>query len=484
MSTPHADRRRFCQAILGGAAGLALGGARAAEPARRSNILLITGDDLGPHLGCYGDGQAPTPNLDGLAEEGVRFELAYVTQASCSPSRSSMFTGLYPHQNGQIGLSHRGYSMREGMQTLSGLLKRAGYRNGVIGKIHVQPVAALPFDYRRTNVQHTRDVRKVAEETGEFIAECGDNPFFLMVNYFDPHRPLVDQVEGIPERPLTPEEAKPFDFLGLDTPKVRQEVAGYYNCAARVDAGVGLLLDALEKSGHADDTLVIFIGDHGPPFTRGKTTCYEAGLRIPFIVRWPGRAQAGHVSRALVSTVDILPTAMAAAGLDAPPGLAGRSLAPLLQGAAVYWRDTLCAEYNTHHAGGYYPRRSIRDERYKLIVNLLPDRPNPILGVDGCAAWPASRDDRLEGTPIRAVYDRHQRPPAEELYDLQADPVEFHNLAGKPEYAAVQEKLRAALQAWREETSDPLLDPEKLAAQIEESKQIQATFKAKQKQKK
>ena len=114
-------------------------------------------------------------------------------------------------------------------------------------------------------------------------------------------------------------------------------------------------------------------------------------------------------------------------------------------------------------------------------MNLLPDRPNPILGVDGCAAWRASRDQQLEGTPIRAVYDRHQRPPAEELYDLRENPVEFHNLAGKPECAAAQKKLRAALQAWREQTDDPLLDPEKLAAQIEQSKQIQAEFRAKQK---
>ncbi len=464
MSGSSYNRRSFCRTMLVGAAGLKLASSSRAQRPQRPNVLLITTDDMGPHLGCYGDRHARTPNLDALAEEGARFERAYVTQASCSPSRSSIFTGLYPHQNGQIGLSHRGYSMHEGIATLPALLAGAGYRTGVIGKIHVAPASATPFDWNgRLTVHETREVPKVAEAAASFIRESADGPFFLMVNYMDPHRPLLDQVEGVPAEPLGPDEIEPFPFLGLDTPKVRQEVASYYNCNTRADVGVGLLLAKLRESRMADNTLIIFIGDHGPPFTRGKTTCYEAGVRIPFIVRWPEHAQAGLASEALVSTVDILPTVAEAAGFELPTPIAGRSLVPLIEGKPAQWRDTLATEYTSHHQGGYFPRRAIRDERYKLIVNLLPDRPNPIKGVDGCAAWGESRDPAFEGTRVRRVFDTHGDPPARELYDLQRDPVEFNNLADDPGYGSVLSRMRAQLRTWREETSDPLLDPQELA---------------------
>jgi len=231
-----------------------------------------------------------------------------------------------------------------------------------------------------------------------------------------------------------------------------------------MDAGIGLLMDELAAAGRADDTLVLFLGDHGPPFCRAKTTCYEAGLHVPIIVRWPGRAKAGAVCDKLVSTVDILPTFLDAAGVEHPAGLAGRSLVPLLAGQDVPWRETLCAEYTSHIPGGYYPRRSIRDGRYKLILNLLPDRPNPITAVDGCGSWRVSRDDKLIGTDARRAFDTYHHPPAEELYDLREDPVEFHNLAGMPACAEILARLRQQLQSWREETDDPLLDPAKLAA--------------------
>ncbi len=465
MSERQIDRRGFCGSLLAGAAALSMSGFAGAQDTERTNILFITTDDLGPQLNCYDDPIPHTPNLDHLASEGVRFSSAYVTQASCSPSRSSMFTGLYPHQNGQIGLAHLGYSMTDGLQTLPGTLKAGGYFNGVIGKVHVGPGASLPFDFRGTPHGKTRDVRLVADSARGFFEQAGDRPFFLMCNYFDPHRPLVEQVKGVPEKPYGPDDVKPFSFLaGADSPQVRKEVAGYYDCVDRIDVGIGMLMEELEKSGHAEDTLVIFIGDHGPPFTRGKTTCYEAGLRIPFMVRWPGHVPTGRISDALVSTVDIMPTFLDAAGLAIPAGLAGRSLLPLLQGRETAWRDMLCAEYTTHHPGGYFPRRSIRDSRYKLILNLLPDRPNPIKNVDGCAAFRTSQLAEYEGTRTREVMDRHANPPAIELYDLFEDMDELHNLAGKAEYADVEKRLLQGLEQWRRDTEDPLLDPDELVA--------------------
>ncbi|HJN17287.1 MAG TPA: sulfatase-like hydrolase/transferase, partial [Armatimonadota bacterium] len=182
---PQLDRRDFCRSIALGAAATTLGAGVHSQGGQRLNILLITTDDMGPELGCYGDPFARTPNLDRLAADGTLFEQAYVTQASCSPSRSSMFTGLYPHQNGQVGLSHRHYSMRPGLPTLPKLLKGAGYRTGIIGKLHVAPAADLPFDMRSPlKVQQTREVDRVADAASAFITDSPD-PFFLMVNYMD-----------------------------------------------------------------------------------------------------------------------------------------------------------------------------------------------------------------------------------------------------------------------------------------------------------
>jgi len=466
---PDLSRRSFCRAMLAGTAGLSLAARATSQSPGRPNVLLITTDDMGPQLGCYGDPFARTPVLDKLASEGTLFERAYVTQASCSPSRSSIFTGLYPHQNGQIGLAHRHYSMHEGMVTLPALLKEAGYRTGVIGKVHVAPNDALPFDWRAPlNVHQTREVAKVAESANEFLT-AGDGPSFLMVNYMDPHRPLIDQIEGIPEKPLTPDEVEPFPFLGIDTPKVRQEVAAYHNCNTRADVGVGMLLEKLEAAGLAENTLVIFIGDHGPPFTRGKTSCYESGVHIPFIVRWPGRIREGERFDALTSTVDILPTVCEAAGIEKPEGLAGHSILPHASTFTTYLqrvRETLATEYCSHHEGGFFPRRAIRDRRYKLIHNLLPERGNPIKNVDGCAAFKESQAPQFDGTHARRAMETHANPPEFELYDLQADPVEFHNLADSPKHQGALRRMQGELMAWRKETDDPLLDEEKLAALV------------------
>lgn len=456
------NRRDFCRTAAAAATAFAVGRARAA---RRLNLVLITGDDLGPQLGCYGDRQARTPHLDQLAADGVRFSHGWVTQASCSPSRSSMFTGLYPHQNGQLGLSHRGYSMRPGWPTLPQVLQAAGYRTGVVGKIHVAPEKDLPFDLKLTNAQRTNDVAAVAGDVRKFVGEAGAQPFFLMVNFVDPHRPFHQQIKDLPATPHTAEDTTPFGFLGLDTPKVRTEVAGYYNGAERVDHGVGLVRAALREAGRADDTVILFIGDHGPPFTRGKTTCNEAALRIPYLVYWPDRQRAGTVRDELVSTVDILPTFCEAAGIATPEDIQGRSLAPLLQGDTSGAREYLAGEYNAHGPKNWFPRRAITDGRYKLILNLLRDRPNPVLGVDGCVAWSESQLPQYDGTAIREVYDRHRYPPREEFFDLQADPYEFVNLADSPAHQGELSRLGLALGRWREATADPLLDPDELLRQ-------------------
>ncbi len=230
------------------------------------NVLFITADDLGLQLGCYGDTVIETPQLDAFAASGVQ------------------------------------------------------------------------FDYRQTNHVEARQVKLVAERASEFITQSGDQPFFLIVNYTDPHAyrernaetnevvggwTFLDRAEGIPETLVDPSEEPVFPFQRIDSPEQRARVAGYYNEVKRLDTGVGLLLKTLERAGHADNTLVIFIGDHGPPFNRGKTTTYEGGLRVPFLVRWPGVSKPMR-SSAMVSTVDILPTILDATGATSDVEMHGR----------------------------------------------------------------------------------------------------------------------------------------------------------------
>ena len=460
-----------------GAAGLAavstlasVGALGRSQPKNRLNVLFITTDDLGLQLSCYGETLIHTPNMDKLAAGGVQFQIAYVAQASCSPSRSAMFTGLHTHSTGQYGLTNSGFALHPELRdkTIPNLLKPAGYRTGIIGKLHVAPEESFQFGFRETDSASTREVRWVAQRVDQFLQQTGDQPFFLMVNYSDPHafrRPedrtqwyFPPQVDGLPANPLPPSEKTLFAFQQIDTPQQRVRTAGYYNAVQRLDDGIGMLMKVMKKHNHSDDTLVIFIGDHGPPFARGKTTVYEAGIRIPFIVRWPGVSRPMR-SDAMVSTIDILPTILDATGVAPAPKMHGKSLRPVLQDANAHWREYLVAEFHFHGSRPFYPRRAIRDHRYKLIHNLLAGKAKPSTGIDADPAYRVSQQPRYEGTPVRRAFDTFADPPEFELYDLENDAVEFNNLAGKAQYRTVQERLAKALLEYRRQTDDPFLDP-------------------------
>ena len=436
------------------------------------NILYVTADDLGEQVGCYGDPVARTPNIDALAATGTRFANAYVTQASCSPSRSSLLTGLYPHQNGQVGLANRGYSMKEGVPTLPTLLHEAGYKTGIIGKLHVNPEADFKFDYERKNAKSTLDVTKVAAQAKEFVESAKNEPFFLYLNYFDPHTPFQKQVEGLPENPLKASDVRPLPFNDIKSDEALQSIADFYNGATRLDAGLGMVLQMLKETGHDKDTIIVFIGDHGAPFPRGKTTCYEGGVRVPFIVKMPAQTKAQTVE-ALVSSVDIVPTLLQAAKVDKKIEAAGEPLQPFLANPDTKGRKYLVTEYFAHTSAAFYPRRSIRDGRYKLIVNLIAPAPNPVATVDGTTGRPKS----AEFVDARAYrgYKTLLNPPAEELYDLKNDPYEWNNLAGrdKPELQKKQDELRAALRDWQEKTDDPLRDPGEVVKATQENAEQQ-----------
>lgn len=458
-------RRDFLGATLAATAGLTgltglarPGLAQAPNARQRPNIVLVTADDLGIQLGCYGDAAARTPNLDAFAAGGARFDRAYVTQPSCSPSRSSILTGLYPHQNGQIGLMPQGYSMREGIANLPALMHDAGYKTGIIGKLHVAPTSAFPFDFEREDYPKAFDPQWVGAQAQEFLTQTNGAPFFLYANFSDPHEPFKAQANGLPSQPYQPGQVPPFPLQRVSSPALQEELAGYYNGVARVDIGMGLLMENLRAAGQLDNTVIVFLGDHGPPFQRGKLTLYEGGVIIPLLMQWPDVTAPGSFSNALVSTVDLMPTLLEAAGVAAPPDLPGASLRALLEGRAPRWRTTLATEYTSHLPDNFYPRRAIRNERFKLILNLQFEWPNPT-GSKKEPSFVASRD----APPlVRAAFDRFIAPPAVEFYDLWADPWEFRDLAGQAPYRDAQTRLLGELHDWQNATDDPLATPQGL----------------------
>lgn len=443
----------------------------AAGAESRPNLLLLVAEDVGLQLGCYGDPLARTPRLDRLAAQGIRYERAFVTQSVCSPSRASLLTGLYPHQHGQIGLATHQFTMVRHWPNLPGLLKQAGYRTGRLGKLHILPEDAFPFDFVWDDGRYlsfkSRDVQTTAEVAKRFMDEGG--PFFLMVNFADAHTPFLRQSHGVPAAPREPDDVAMPAAVGVNTERLRTHAANYYNSVERLDTGVGLVLDALEKSGHAGNTIVLFLGDHGPQFSRGKTTCYELALRVPLILRLPERVAA--VRRELVSIVDVLPTLLDLARLEKPAHLAGASLLPRDLDRAAESRTYLFAEWNSSHPfpgpSLFFPQRSVRDDRYKLIVTLLPRGANPVEHYYTSQALldvgPTQAEIDAAPARVSAAYATWREGPPLELYDLEADPEEFINLAENPDFAAVRTRLLDALTHWRRQMGDPLLDGYKLA---------------------
>ena len=463
--------------------------------AQQPNILLIVSEDNGPELGCYGDPYARTPNLDRLADEGIRFNRAYVPQAGCSQSRASFLTGLYPHQHGQIGLATWGFRLyRKDLPNLPRLLKANGYRTGLIGKLHINPSSVFDFDMHRISGANFQ--RKQLSDYARFAADFMKQskvPFFLSVNFPDPHDPWIRQVNGLPKHPQTGKDVKAMPYLGIDPPEWREMIADYYNSISRMDTLVGNLLSALEVSGKARDTIVIYLGDHGADMFRAKRTSYEGGLRIPLLLRWPNHVKP-QIREELVSTIDVMPTLLRAAGLHAGATLPGRPLQPLFGGGKPVWRQQLFSEYHTHGALNFFPQRAVRDNRFKLIENLLHGEPHP----DYEATLRKMTGEVKNSSPevvvdfqevisnasdeVRTAYGRMQKPPRYELYDLQNDPFEWHNLANLPKFRTKLRSLEKTLISWRKQTRDPLLSEENLQRLKAEVRSVRSKREARKRQ--
>jgi N-sulfoglucosamine sulfohydrolase len=459
------NRRQF---VMGSAAAASAGLVRGQGPPPPRNILLLIADDHSPIAGCYGNSKIRTPNLDRLAASGTRFTHAYCTTPSCSASRSAILTGLHNHANGQFGHAHlpHNFHTHPDVQSIPRLLRAQGFATGVIGKLHVIPPEVYPFEYVSPGGEAggARDVWGMAEKAREFLAGNKDRPFYLHVGYADPHRAgdssgfaNARSYPHVEARRYRPDEVVVPPFLP-DTSEVRRELAEYYQSIDRLDQGIGFMLKALEDSGRADETLVIYISDHGMPFPGAKASPYDSGLHVPFIVRAPGLTPPGQVSRAMISLTDILLTVIGWAGTGLPDHpVHGRSLLPILQQERPSGWDAVVYSHTFHEVVNYFPWRGIRTRQYKYTKFLFPELTMPLPSdLWDSPTWQGLRRRGLERMGARAVEAVLHHTP-EELYDIDKDPNETRNLAGLPDYAAILAELRKRVHRFRDETSDPWL---------------------------
>ncbi|QRP42613.1 sulfatase [Amycolatopsis sp. FDAARGOS 1241] len=416
------------------------------EPSR-PNILLVHWHDLGRHLGAYGHPGVPSPNVDRLAEQGLRFDNAFATAPLCSPARGSLFTGRYPHDNGLLGLAHLGWEYRAGVQTLPALLGDAGYRTALAGMQHESSdpstLGYQEFFALRTTYLEREYCDGVTDAATAWLARAAleDRPFFLSVGFEEVHRPYPTDRYA----PDDPARVEVPPFLP-DNAWTRDDLASFQGSIRAADAAVGRLLSAVDELRLTADTWVVFTTDHGVAFPRAKSTLYDPGTGVALIMRppaaWP--SPRGATDR-LFSHVDFVPTVLDALGLPVPPEVQGVSHAQWLRGGdPAPSREHVFTEKNFHDI--YDPLRAVRDAEFKYLRNF---EPRPLLPLPG----------DLESSPTRYGYgDAHlAHRPAEELYDLRDDPWEQRNVAADPRYAEVRARLSCSLESWQQDSGDPLL---------------------------
>ena len=404
------------------------------------NIVWIIGDDLSPDLGCYGYREVETPHIDRLAEQGVRYTAAFATSPVCSPSRSALITGRYQTSIGthQHRTPNKGF-LPEGVRPVTQHLREAGYQcvnfkgQGANGKT----------DYNFRSRQSVFDGSELD------LAK----PFFMQVNFFEPHRPFKKLEGRVREGPAIPPQYP-------EHPVVRSDWTAYLEHIERLDGKVGRFLAWLEGSGQAENTVVFFFGDHGRPHVWDKQWLYDGGIRVPLIVRWPGMIAAGGSEDRLVSLLDVSAETLKLAGQDIPDGFHGRAFL----GKAAERSELFAAR---DRCGDAYERiRCVRTKRFKYIRNFYPELPY----------WQTSRY-KLTGYPVLDVLKTMHEAgelspsqarffadtkPAEELYDLGADPSETNNLVSDPAHLETLERLRSKLDNWIAESGDKGAKPESI----------------------
>jgi N-sulfoglucosamine sulfohydrolase len=409
---------------------------------KRLNFVFIGAEDISPDLGCYGCKEAITPNLDRLASQGARFNRCFTHAPVCAPSRSGMVTGMYPTS---FGSHHMRSTVINPPVTFMEELKKAGYYVAWPGK--------TDFNFK--------DPKQAFNTTENWMKKNElKEPFFAYINFVVTHesqvRPTPEQYKKNTAR-LKPEEFHNPAQMTLppyypDTQAVRKNIATYHDNITAMDYMVGDVLKYLDDKKLADNTVVVFFGDHGWGLPRGKRWCYDSGLRCPLIVRWPGKIKAGSVRDDLVAFVDFAPTFLKLAGLAIPERMQGQPFLgdAVKERAYVYGaRDRMDETFDRI--------RTVRDQQFRYIRNFYPQLPysQNLLYMDEMPAMQDWRKAHKDGTltgPQKIFFEPNK--PKEELYDCQADPHEIKNLADDPKHAVKLKELRTALDQWIIDTKD------------------------------
>ncbi len=459
-------RRDFLTHATAAAAALAAGStafsSRAANTTR-PNFLWLIAEDFGPHLGCYGTKEVWTPNLDRLAAEGVRYTHFFTTSPVCSASRSAFNTGMYQITIGAHNhRSHRddGYRLPDGVRVLSDWFRDAGYFTANIVNF---PESLGIRGTGKTDWNFSYDGKPF--DSNNWADLKSRQPFYAQVNFSETHRAFTAPKKADPAKVEIP----PYY---PDHPVTRADMAAYLDEATELDRKIGLVLKQLEEDGLADNTVVIFFGDNGEAHVRGKQFCYDEGLHVPLIIRWPkgipvpAHFKPGSVDDRILEAIDLAPTCLDLAGVPIPPKMEGRPfLGPHVGAPREYAfgaRDRCDMTV--------FRFRTARDRRYRYIRNFTPDRPflqRNDYKEQSYPVWNLLKELDKEGklTPPQKFLTAPTMPE-EELYDLLNDPYEINNLAQSPDHQDVLRRMRAAVEKWIEETNDQgkELEPPELAA--------------------
>ncbi|MCP5433165.1 MAG: sulfatase [Alphaproteobacteria bacterium] len=442
-------RKALAHTIALLAATLAIG-AGSAHAAQRPNIILMLSDDqTWLDIGPYGSKNVPTPNLDRLAREGMKFNLAFTATAMCAPTRQQLYTGLFPARSG--GMPNHSV-VREGTKSLVHYFTALGYRVGLTGKTHFGPPESFPFEVVGNKKSGTFTLVDL-DAARAFIERDAEQPFFLVVASNSPHTPWTEGNAA----DFDPAKLEVLPYIA-DTPEVREMLTHYYAEITHLDGQAGALMGMLDEAGLTENTIFIHTSEQGNSFPKSKWTLYDTGIHTGLIFRWPGHVAPGTQTDAMVQYVDVVPTLIEAAG-GTPGDVDGKSFLAVLEGKAGEHREYA---YGIHTNRGVidgtdYPIRSIRTKQYKLIHNLMweGEYGNILTGPQSSGILDAYRAAAGSGNEHAGdLIAGYIKRPEFELYDVQKDPFEFTNLADDPAYATVKAELLAKLEAWMKEQGD------------------------------
>lgn len=414
--------------------------------AAKPNMVFFIADDISQEdFGCYGHPTIKTPNIDALAVGGMRFDNAYLTISSCSPSRCSILTGRYPHNTGAPELHTK---LPEGQIRFPELLRKAGYYTVLSGKNHMIGRSDRAFDKitKGGGLGGEEDWVKHVQKRPE------GKPFFFWFASTDAHRAWQESADA----PVYRSEDVVVPPYLVDTKAVREDLASYYHEVSRFDYFIGLVTAELEKQGVLDHTMIVVAADNGRPFPRCKARLYDSGIKTPWVVSYPQMVKRPSVTKSLVSAIDLSATCLELASVKKPSCIQGQSFIPILKDPEARIRDLVFAEQNWHVFKNHV--RMVRLGDFVYMRNNYPEQANLSLEstdhyTSGKELWQA----HAAGKTTRKQQHIFANPcPVEELFQLSKDPEQFTNLVENPDYATVLKRARQQLAIWTKQTGDTI----------------------------